>query len=750
MKIDYRYVLIGIITVTLTFFQVWAGEVRDVYAGQTEYQPLPPPVYEEIIVQFHPGLTASETERVSDDQLERLNNAVALKLTWLRITRTGGQVLKLPTPMSREAVEKMLASIRMLKGVLWAEPLSAAATSQTLSQSTELTEPEESIEQLIVKLKHPDAQQAAEGHLPLTDAILAELSQVAGIRLAYARPMSGGAHVLTLPQPVTLSEARIITQRLEASGLVQYADPVTTLKLMRQPDDPLYPLQWHYFESPGGVNLPPAWDITTGSSSVVVAVLDSGILTHPDLEGRVLPGYDMISNPFVANDGDGRDPNPADPGDWVTAAESFDPSSPFYQCPATQSSWHGIHVAGLIGAASNNSRGVAGVTWDAKVLPVRVLGKCGGMLSDVVDGIRWSVGLEVPGVPANSNPAKVINMSLGGGGPCFFAASLQDAINAALAKGAAVVVAAGNENANAALYIPAGCPGVITVAANNRSGDKTSYTNYGPAVEISAPGGDALPAGNFNLILSTYNEGLTIPAAFSYQTLAGTSFAAPHVAGIAALMMSVNPALTPARTLAYLQGAAQPFAAGTWCAANPDQCGAGIADAGEAVQLAEQAENEQTVTVFEFHNVNLNHYFITASPEEAAGIKTGAAGPGWTPTLLTFKAYPLDDAPADSAPVCRFYGTPGIGPNSHFFTADAGECQFVQRDPGWALEGLAFSINTPDMGKCAAGTQPVYRVYNNRWLFNDSNHRYTTDYATYQDMINQGWLAEGIVMCAPL
>ncbi len=306
----------------------------------------------------------------------------------------------------------------------------------------------------------------------------------------------------------------------------------------------------------------------------MVAVIDTGILPHTDLAGRTVPGYDFIADTFVANDGNGRDNNPADPGDWVDIGE----------CGATQfdaSSWHGTHVAGTIGAASNNGVGVAGVNWNAKILPVRVLGKCGGYTSDIVDGMRWAAGLSVSGVPANANPADVINMSLGGSGSC--STTEQNAINAIVAAGTAVVVAAGNSNDDASGYSPASCSGVITVASNDRYGDRAWYSNYGSTVEVTAPGGDTTILSDG--VLSTLDGGTTTPANNnSYAYYQGTSMAAPHEAGLASLVLGQNPGMTPSQLLSHLQATARPFPSGSSC--NTSICGAGIVDAYNALNAA--------------------------------------------------------------------------------------------------------------------------------------------------------------------
>jgi len=308
----------------------------------------------------------------------------------------------------------------------------------------------------------------------------------------------------------------------------------------------------------------------------VVAVIDTGIRPHLDLVGRTVAGYDFISNVSIANDGDGRDADPSDPGDWVLAGECGTGST------VRNSSWHGTHVAGTIGALSNNGLGVTGVNWNSRILPVRVLGKCGGLTSDIVDGARWAAGLAVTGVPANANPAKVLNLSLGGSGTC--STTYQTAIDVIVAAGSVFVVAAGNSAVNASGAQPANCKGVITVAANNRGGDLASYSNFSTTlVKISAPGGETSTQANG--VLSTLNSGTTTPAADSYVYYQGTSMAAPHVAGIASLMLSANASLTPTQVLAIIQNTARPFAVGTLCALYND-CGAGIINAAAAVAAA--------------------------------------------------------------------------------------------------------------------------------------------------------------------
>lgn len=350
------------------------------------------------------------------------------------------------------------------------------------------------------------------------------------------------------------------------------------------PTDPEYSSQWHYFDTLGGINLPSAWAQTTGSSSIVVAVLDTGITAHPDFSGRVLSGADLISDLSFANDGNGRDTDPSDPGDWVN------PGDPCYQGQSLPSSWHGTHVAGTIAANANNSTNVVGVNWNSKILPVRVLGKCGGYTSDIADGIRWAVGGSVTGLPVNTNPAKVINMSLGGQGPCT--TDMQAAIDYARARQAVVVVAAGNSSANLDVtsFAPANCLGVIVVGATNRNGARSYYSNYGEMVDISAPGGDSMGG-----VLSLTNYGST-SATSNYGTkfMSGTSMAAPHVSGVISLMFSVNAGLFPDQISVLLKETARAFSGFSGC--SESTCGAGILNADEAVYQASRVSPDSSVS----------------------------------------------------------------------------------------------------------------------------------------------------------
>ena len=438
----------------------------------------------------------------------------------------------------------------------------AQARAATLASHTD---------RLIVKYK--DARPAVKGRTQapvmtqLRQAILARAGQQFGLRLQALHATAGGANVVDLGKRLSNAEVAALARDLAARDPdVDYAEPDLVMTPMFTPNDPRYAEQWHYFEATGGMRANTAWDTATGSG-VKVAVIDTGYRPHADLSGQFLPGYDFISTASIAADGGGRDSDASDPGDSTTAG----------QCgagwPGSSSSWHGTHVAGTIAARTNNGAGVSGVAYNARIVPVRVLGKCGGYTSDIADAIVWASGGTVSGVPANANPARVINMSLGGGGAC--GTTTQNAINSARSRGTAVVVAAGNSNTDASSANPANCAGVITVAASNRSGGRAYYSNYGSVVDVAAPGGDARTTGGG--VLSTLNAGATTPGADSYAFYQGTSMAAPHVAGVAALMLSKTPSLTVDQIESTLKSTARAFPAS--CSG----CGAGIVDAARAV-----------------------------------------------------------------------------------------------------------------------------------------------------------------------
>ncbi|MGP5047949.1 S8 family serine peptidase [Glutamicibacter ardleyensis] len=383
----------------------------------------------------------------------------------------------------------------------------------------------------------------------------------AGVSVKELRAMATGSFVVKADKELKGKDAKQFMTDMAKSGLIEAIEPDAMMKISMSPNDTRYSEQWHY-SGTNGMRLPSAWDTATGNGSVV-AVLDTGITSHSDLNANVLPGYDFVSDASSARDGNGRDSNAQDQGDWYAAGECGGSGS-------GSSSWHGTHVAGTVAAVTDNSKGVAGVAPDAKIQPVRVLAKCGGSLSDISDAIIWASGGYVPGVPTNSNPADTINMSLGGGGAC--GSTYQAAIDTAVSRGTSVIVAAGNESQNASNVRPANCSNVVVVAASNPSGGPSFYTNYGSAIDVTAPGGDTRYAGQG--VLSTINTGSTTPSSEGYAFYQGTSMATPHVAGMVALMKSKSPSLTPAQVESALKNGTRSMPAG--CSIG---CGTGLVDA---------------------------------------------------------------------------------------------------------------------------------------------------------------------------
>jgi serine protease len=421
-------------------------------------------------------------------------------------------------------------------------------------------------DQFIVKFKNPAAP--AERVKAFGPAAAKLGTQVKDVRATV-----GGARILRTSKKLGAADADKLLAALRADPAVAHAEPDTIMQAKTAlPNDPGAPYQWNLFQEPAGLRVNGAWDVTRGAGEVV-AVVDTGITSHPDLDPNVLPGYDMISDPVEARDGDEvRDSDPTDEGDWAAAGQCA-PGSPSWP-----SSWHGTHVAGIIAAVRNNSAGISGVAPDAKVLPVRALGPCGGYTSDIIDAVLWAAGAPVPGVAeVNPNPARVINLSLGGGEAC--SQRFQSAIDTANSRGAAVVVAAGNESQPASNSSPANCQNVISVAASGRTGALAPYSNYGPAVDVTAPGGDMTTSSDDGIV-STSNDGSDVATLASYYMSQGTSSSAPHVAGVAALLMAtLGPNAAPAAVEARLKATARPLPGGCLLG-----CGAGLVDATVAVQ----------------------------------------------------------------------------------------------------------------------------------------------------------------------
>jgi serine protease len=469
-----------------------------------------------------------------------------------------------------------------------------------------------------------------------SDADVLSLSRRSGVAVSRSRQLTPSMHVVFLQKTLYGADVDAVLKQLRADPSVAFADVDERRYPHALPNDPLFiPTatasgQW-YMQKPSSLtptsdaaatDAVSAWDITEGSSGTVIADIDSGIrFDHPDLlragfGGRVLPGYDFVgqdldstnSTPLgtflIANDGDGWDPDPSDPGDWIDTTDLANSAVfPSKNCSAGHSSWHGTRVMGVLGALTNNSVGIAGMTWNPYLLPVRALGKCGGLDSDIIVGIQWAVGLSISGVPDNPYPADIINLSLGGKGSC--PSSYQSLLKTLSKMGVLVVASAGN--ASGPVDIPANCPGVLAVAGLRNIGTKVGYSSLGPEVGIAAPAGNCVnsTAGSpcLRSIDTTVNEGLTVPGANSYtdQTNSnlGTSFSAPIVSGVAALMRAANANLTPPQIIVRMKASASPFpqpagvaqcvvgsTSQTECACTTNTCGAGMVNALSAVKAA--------------------------------------------------------------------------------------------------------------------------------------------------------------------
>lgn len=416
-----------------------------------------------------------------------------------------------------------------------------------------------SFDQFIVKYRDGSSQRTSATTLQssLSKAALAvPAANGKALGLNRLRRLGGiQADVVRADRKLDRAEAESLMRQIAADPAVEYVEVDQLMRALFTPDDPRYSEQWGFTSSSGGIRAPEAWDLATGQG-VVVAVIDSGIVAHPDLDANSLGGYDFVSSTSSgqagSGDGDGRDSDPTD----------------------SSSVLHGTHVAGTIAAVTDNGVGVSGTAFDAKILVARVLGNQGyGSSSDIIDAITWTSGGTVSGVPTNANPAEVINLSLGGSGSC--STSYQNAINGAVGRGTTVVIAAGNSNTNVSNATPANCNNVVAIAANDQDGARSVWSssqasNYGSLIDVAAPG---------TSILSTYRSGSTA----TYSSLSGTSMATPHVAGVAALIQSVAATpKTPAEVEDLLKQTARAFPS------TPDQTiGSGIVDANAAVVAAQ-------------------------------------------------------------------------------------------------------------------------------------------------------------------
>ena len=493
----------------------------------------------------------------------------------------------------------------MVRPFLWvmlalaAQPSGAAPERNPVRAGVGVEAP---VERLIIKLRPAAGARAqALAAAPAAPAAqqLETLGTRTGVLLAHSRSITTEMHVARLFRGLGPAELDATLERLRSDPTVEYA----TADRRKQahalpPNDPLYSGtpglagqtgQW-YLQAPqptpagpttAAVNAAGAWAITTGSGGVVIADLDTGVrFDHPDLlragaGGKLLPGFDFVgcdsgaaancptgSTFYSANDGNGWDADPSDPGDWISAADLK--LAVFSNgCSQDSSSWHGTRTAGILGALTDNATGIAGMAWSAWVLPVRVLGKCGGYDSDIIAGMLWAAGIPVAGAPANPYPARIVNMSLGSSNGC--AASYQDAIRQLASKGTLVVASAGNEGGP--VDEPANCPGAAGIAGVRHVGSKVGYSSLGPEAALAAPAGNCVNTATGSPCLfsidTTVNFGATGPGQNGYtdqlNSNVGTSFSAPIVAGISALMLSVNGNLRPSQLLARLKNGTRPF-----------------------------------------------------------------------------------------------------------------------------------------------------------------------------------------------
>ncbi len=507
---------------------------------------------------------------------------------------TANRVVQTPRRMLQSGMRRFLLPLLLS----WIACTSAQAQSPLLAHG------------LIIQLK-PGAQAQVSRELPsaahakresMAQERMAAVAQGAGVKGFAHRHLSGDHRLMRFAQPLQGSALEDTMRRLRLHPDVASVEPNVRVPLAQIPNDTNFALQWHLGSRSGAaaaLNMSSTWAITTGTSAVTVAVLDTGVLrSHPDLlalGSRLLTGYDFVEDVDNANDGNGRDGDASDPGDWVTALEAS--TAAFAGCERSDSSWHGTFITGQIAAATNNASGIAGLNWNAKLLPVRVSGKCGALLSDILDGMRWAAGLPVEGVPINANPAKIINLSFGGDRSCT--SSYQTVIDEMAAVGALVVVAAGNGSGAASRLLkrPADCKGVMAVGAVQRDGLKTSYSFIGDNMALMTTGGHG--SGTSTMLLSADNTGLTVPAANVYDYKSGTSFSAPLASGVASLMLSINPGLTPDALISRMRTSSLPHiniggfpscSVNSTVACNCDTavCGAGLLNPEAAMVQASQ------------------------------------------------------------------------------------------------------------------------------------------------------------------
>lgn len=529
----------------------------------------------EIALRFYNDNPAAQGQSLSSTALAAIEKTAGVALSAKGRDADGAFRFGFAVEPSPADVRNALNHLRATGAMVYADVASDDRSSRAKQDLAVHNDP---VTSLIVRMK-PSAKAAG---AKATDTN-SRLAAKAGVAVANARSLADGSQVVVLQTPLSPRAVAQVMQRLAADADVAHVEVDRRAKTQAQPSDPMYATQWNLTDPVGGIAASRAWDITTGDPDAPVAILDTGMLPHPELVGRVIGGYDFVADARFSNDGDGRDPDASDPGDFVTTADTA-PGSPLQGCAVSNSTWHGTMVAGTLGAAVNNGSGMSGVNWTSPLLNVRVLGKCGGALSDVADGIRWAAGLPVPGVPATPTPARVINLSLAGLGDC--GPILQSAVTDAIANGAVIVAAAGNNNDDVVNHWPANCNGVIAVAATSKNGSRAFYSNSGTRIAVSAPGGGI--GGSIPILRNT---GTTSPDpnGYGYGQQFGSSLAAPHVSGIASLVLAMDRNLTPAEVRGLIESNARAFPPVATDPCSTSTCGAGIADA--TITLSRLAPN---------------------------------------------------------------------------------------------------------------------------------------------------------------
>jgi serine protease len=490
-------------------------------------------------------------------------------------------------------------------------PLGPAGVRQLLERKAERRIVEGDV---IVKLRSTAAAAAAPGALSPRARLGPATRQLpGGFTLHRVLPPPSATAAMPRTRKQLRQDTVDLVRELGRDPTVEYAQPNFVHELAQPPsNDPLFPRQWNLLDfgsapgrSPGGISAVRSWGQLPTGAPVVVAVIDTGIVAgHEDFQGspRLVAGYDMVGDTWRANDGDGRDANPEDPGDAVGQGDCG------YPHPPLPNSWHGTHVAGIVGLANHdNGVGMAALNPAVRVQPVRVLGRCGGDTVDINDAIRWAAGLPVPDAPPNPTPAKVLNLSFRAFAPCSESPSTQAAIDDVVAAGVTVVAAAGNDGVDVKGVFPAGCTGVIAVAASDARGRLVRrYSNHGAGITLMAPGGDVDRDDNRD----NHPDGIVSAIRGGYDSYNGTSMAAPHVAGVAALLIGRDPSLTPAQVQARLVETAIPRTS-QHC---PRPCGRGLLSAAAVTNL--EAPGSVTVKVGETAQVRL---VVTEGTRHVAG-----------------------------------------------------------------------------------------------------------------------------------